>query len=155
MARQNSLRPTPGATHSHKRVGRGNGSGHGNFSGRGMKGQKSRSGYKMSPGFEGGQLPLIRRMPRKRGFTNNFRQEYAVVNLGSLNIFAPGTEVGREQLIEAGLVRSRTYPVKVLAGGEISRPLNIKAARFSAAARAKIEAAGGQAEEGEIAPAAG
>jgi large subunit ribosomal protein L15 len=129
-------------------VGRGNGSGHGTYSGRGCKGQKSRAGNaKWRPGFEGGQLPLIKRLPRKRGFTNIFRTEYRTVSLGSLNTFAAGSEVTPEKLVAAGLLSSRRGPVKVLAGGEIDRPLTVKANRFSASARAKIEAAGGSVEE--------
>jgi large subunit ribosomal protein L15 len=132
-------------------VGRGNSSGHGTYSGRGLKGQKSRSGNKVRPGFEGGQLPLIKRLPRKRGFTNIFRTEYSIVNLGRLNIFAPGSEVTPEKLLSAGLVKSLRRPIKILANGEISQPITIKANKFSAAAKAKIEAAGGKVEEVEYA----
>jgi large subunit ribosomal protein L15 len=131
-------------------VGRGNGSGHGTYSGRGCKGQKARAGNnKMRPGFEGGQLPLIKRLPRKRGFTNIFRVEYATVSVGGLNAFESGSEVTPESMLAAGLIDSLKKPVKILADGEIDRPLTIKAAKFSAAARAKIEAAGGKAEEAE------
>jgi large subunit ribosomal protein L15 len=128
-------------------VGRGNGSGHGTYSGRGSKGQKSRSGYSRKPGFEGGQLPLIKRLPRKRGFTNIFRTEYSVVNIGKLNMFEAGSEVTPESLMAAGVVKSLRQPIKILADGNISRPLVVKANKFSAAAKAKIEAAGGRAEE--------
>jgi len=128
-------------------VGRGDGSGHGSYSGKGSKGQKSRAGAKIRPGFEGGQLPLIQRLPRKRGFTNIFRIEFCVVNVGELSGFAAGTEVTPEALKAAGLVKSLQQPVKVLAGGEITQALVVKADRFSAAAKAKIEAAGGKAEE--------
>ena len=145
--RQNELSPAPGSKKKRKRVGRGNGSGHGTYSGRGSKGQKSRSGFKMKPGFEGGQLPLIRRLPRKRGFTNIFRVEYSVVNLDKLSLFEVGSEVTPERLLAAGVVKSLRYPVKILAGGDISFPLSVKADKFSAAARAKIEAAGGTVEE--------
>ncbi len=145
--RQNELSPAPGSKKKRKRVGRGNGSGHGTYSGRGSKGQKSRSGFKMKPGFEGGQLPLIRRLPRKRGFTNIFRVEYSVVNLDKLSLFEVGSEVTPERLLAAGVVKSLRYPVKILAGGDISYPLSVKADKFSAAARAKIEAAGGTVEE--------
>jgi large subunit ribosomal protein L15 len=101
----------------------------------------------MKPGFEGGQLPLIKRLPRKRGFTNIFRIEYSVVNLTRLNVFEPESEVDPEKLVAAGIVRSLRRPVKVLGEGNIDRPLSVKAHKFSAAARAKIEAAGGTAEE--------
>ncbi len=145
--RQDELSPAPGSKKSRKRVGRGDGSGHGTYSGRGSKGQKSRAGYKIRPGFEGGQLPLIKRLPRKRGFTNIFRIEYSVVNINQLNIFESGSEVTPEKLIAAGVVKSRRYPIKILAEGDIKYPLTVKANKFSTAARAKIEAAGGQVEE--------
>jgi len=112
-----------------------------------MKGQKSRAGHKMSPGFEGGQLPLIRRLPRKRGFTNIFRAQYSTVNLSKLSIFEAGSEVTPEKLLEIGAVKSLAHPIKILAGGKISRPLVVKANRFSAAAKQAIESAGGETEE--------
>jgi len=105
----------------------------------------------MRPGFEGGQLPLIKRLPRKRGFTNIFRVEYSTVNLDKLNIFESGSEVTPEKLVEASLIKSLRYPVKILADGELSHPLLVKANKFSASAKAKIEAAGGKAEEVEYA----
>ncbi len=145
--RQDELSPAPGSKRSRKRVGRGNGSGHGTYSGRGCKGQKSRSGYKMRPGFEGGQLPLIKRLPRKRGFVNIFRKEYSVVNLGKLSAFESGSEVTPERLAAAGLVKSLRHPIKILAEGNIEHPLVVRANKFSAAAKAKIEAAGGKVEE--------
>jgi large subunit ribosomal protein L15 len=145
--RQDELSPAPGSRKSRKRVGRGDGSGYGTYSGRGSKGQKSRSGYKMRPGFEGGQLPLIKRLPRKRGFVNIFRVEYNVVNLNRLNIFEPGSEVTPEGLVAAGLVKSLRHPIKILAEGDINHPLIVRANKFSAAAKAKIEAAGGKVEE--------
>ncbi len=145
--RQDELSPAPGSKRSRKRVGRGDGSGHGTYSGRGCKGQKSRAGYKMRPGFEGGQLPLIKRLPRKRGFVNIFRKEYSVVNLGELNAFESGSEVTPERLAAAGLVKSLRHPIKILAEGDIAHPLVVRANKFSAAAKAKIEAAGGTVEE--------
>ena len=145
--RQDELSPAPGSKKQRKRVGRGNGSGHGTYSGRGCKGQKSRSGHRMRPGFEGGQLPLIKRLPQKRGFVNIFRTEYTIVNLDKLNIFESGSEVTPEKLIAMGIVKSQRYPIKILANGDIDRPLVIKVNKFSAEAKAKIEAAGGQAEE--------
>jgi large subunit ribosomal protein L15 len=143
----NELSSAPGSRKSAKRVGRGNGSGHGTYSGRGCKGEKARSGFKIRPGFEGGQLPIIKRLPAKRGFTNIFKTEYSVVNTDSLNVFESGTEVTLEKLQSAGLVKSLRHPVKILAAGDISRPLNVKAHKFSTAAKAKIEAAGGSVEE--------
>ncbi len=144
---QEKLSPSPGAKKARKRVGRGDGSGRGTYSGRGCKGQKSRAGYKMRPGFEGGQLPLIKRLPEKRGFVNIFRTEYSTVNLGKLGVFEPGSEVTPEKLVAAGVVKSLKRPIKILAAGELEHPLVIKANKFSAAAKAKIEAAGGKAEE--------
>ena len=145
--RLNELSPAPGSKKSRKRVGRGDGSGHGTYSGRGCKGQKSRSGHRMRPGFEGGQLPLIKRLPQKRGFTNIFRTEYSIVNISKLNIFESGSEVTPEKLVATRIVKSLRHPIKILADGDINRPLVVKANKFSAAAKAKIEAAGGQAEE--------
>ena len=145
--RQDTLSPPPGSKRKRKRVGRGDGSGHGTYSGRGSKGQKSRSGYKTRPGFEGGQLPLIKRLPQKRGFVNIFRIEYSVINLNKLSMFESGSEVTPERLVAAGLVKSLRHPVKILAEGDINHPLLVKAHKFSTAAKAKIEAAGGRVEE--------
>jgi len=145
--RQDELSPAPGSKQRRKRVGRGDGSGHGTYSGRGCKGQKSRSGHRMRPGFEGGQLSLIKRLPQKRGFTNIFRTEYSIVNISKLSIFESGSEVTPEKLVAARIVKSLRHPIKILADGDINRPLVVKANKFSAAAKAKIEAAGGQAEE--------
>ncbi|MBA7484778.1 50S ribosomal protein L15 [subsurface metagenome] len=145
--RQDELSPAPGSRRDAKRVGRGDGSGHGTYSGRGCKGQKSRSGYRIRPGFEGGQLPLIKRLPRKRGFVNIFRTEYSIVKLGTLNMFESGSEVTPEILVATGVIKSLQRPVKILADGELNHPLVVRANKFSAAAKAKIEAAGGKAEE--------
>jgi large subunit ribosomal protein L15 len=147
LVRQDNIVPAPGSRRAAKRVGRGNGSGHGTYSGRGCKGQKSRAGYKMRPGFEGGQLPLIKRLPRKRGFTNIFRTEYSTVNTERLNVFDSGSEVTPETMLAAGIIKSLENPVKVLGNGDIDRPLKVKAHKFSASAKAKIEAAGGTIEE--------
>jgi len=144
---QEKISPPPGSRRTRKRVGRGDGSGRGTYSGRGSKGQKSRAGYKMRPGFEGGQLPLIKRLPEKRGFHNPFRTEYSTVKVGQLGVFEPESEVTLEKLVAAGIIKSPRQPIKILAGGEISHPLVVKANKFSAAAKAKIEAAGGKAEE--------
>ena len=149
MVRQNSIAPAPGSKKNRKRVGRGNGSGHGTYSGRGCKGQKSRAGYKMRPGFEGGQLPLIKRLPRKRGFTNIFRTEYSTVNIEQLARFDAGSEITPEMLVASGIIKSLKKPVKILANGDISHAITVKANKFSATAKAKIEAAGGKTEEVE------
>jgi large subunit ribosomal protein L15 len=137
------LSPAKGSKHSRKRVGRGPGSGLGKTAGRGEKGQKSRTGYSSRPGFEGGQMPLVRRVP-KRGFTNIFKTEYAVINVGDLAELEG--EVTPEILARHGLVRSNR-PVKVLGEGEIGKALRITANKFSKSARTKIEAAGGTCEE--------
>jgi large subunit ribosomal protein L15 len=143
--RLHDLSPADGSKSKRKRVGRGPGSGLGKTAGRGEKGQKSRSGYSKRPGFEGGQMPLVRRLP-KRGFTNIFRVEYAVINVGDLAEGSTGSEVTPESLAADGLVR-RGKPLKVLGDGEIDRAIQVKAHAFSASARAKIEAAGGACEE--------
>lgn len=145
--RQDNIAPPAGAKKARKRVGRGDASGHGNYSGRGRSGQKSRSGNRMRPGFEGGQMPLIKRLPQKRGFTNIFRKEYSIVNVDKLNIFEEGSEVTPEKLHAAGLVKNLQHPVKILANGEVGHAVTVKANKFSAAAKAKIEAAGGKVEE--------
>jgi len=146
--RQDELSPAPGSKRNRKRVGRGDSSGHGTYSGRGLKGQKSRAGRgRMRPGFEGGQLPLIKRLPQKRGFVNISRIEYSVVNVGKLNVFDDGSEVTSESLLAAGLIKSLRHPVKILGDGDISHSLTVKADKFSAAAKSKIEAAGGKTAE--------
>jgi large subunit ribosomal protein L15 len=138
------LGPAPGATHYRKRVGRGPGSGHGKTAGRGYKGQRSRTGYRHLRGFEGGQMPFHRRVP-KRGFTNIFRVEYEVVNLGALDRFEAGQKVTPAELVEARLAHGRR-PIKVLGDGEVQKALNVSAHKFSASAQAKIVAAGGRCE---------
>jgi large subunit ribosomal protein L15 len=141
------LRPPKGSKHARKRIGRGNASGHGTYSGRGLKGQKSRSGRKPKIWFEGGQTRLIKRLPRRRGFINIFRKEYSAVNLRDLERFEAGTEVTPELLKQSRVLRSLRRPVKVLAGGELTKSLTVKAHKFSATARERIEAAGGSAVE--------
>jgi large subunit ribosomal protein L15 len=133
--------------HKKKRLGRGNSSGHGTYSGRGIKGQKSRSGPDLRIGFEGGQLPLVRALSRKRGFNNRFRVEYEPINVGLLNKLAAGSTVTTESLREAGIVKSRLLPVKILGDGDLSVKLSIDVERVSASARTKIEAAGGSVTE--------
>ncbi len=145
--RQDELRPPRGAKHGRKRVGRGDSSGRGTYSGRGCKGQKSRSGGGVRLGFEGGQLPLIQRLPRKRGFTNVFRVEYSVVNVGKLGVFPSGAEVGPRELLNAGLIGTVDRPIKVLGHGDIRHPLVVTAHKFSASATEKISAAGGRTEQ--------
>ena len=143
----NNLRPPKGAKHSKKRVGRGQGSGQGKTAGRGHKGAKSRSGYKFKRGFEGGQMPLHRRVP-KRGFHNPFRVEYEVVNLDQLAAqFDAGALVTPELLHERGLVPGGGRPVKILARGEIGKALTVRAHKFSGKAAEKIAAAGGATEQ--------
>ena len=144
---QHELRAPKDAKRPRKRVGRGNGSGHGTYSGRGLNGQQSRSGYRTRPGFEGGQNPLIRRLPRRRGFTNPFRVEYTPVNLKDLSRVPADSEVTAETLREAGIVRSLRYPIKILANGELTTALTVRIHRVSSAARIKIEAAGGTVQE--------
>jgi large subunit ribosomal protein L15 len=139
------LKPPKGAKHARKRVGRGNASGKGTYSSRGLKGQKSRAGRKPRRFFEGGQTELMRRLPRKRGFTNRFRVEFTAVNIRDLARFDDGAEVTPEILKEVGLVSTLRIPVKVLGTGDIDRKLNITAHKFSKSAREKIEAAGGTA----------
>jgi large subunit ribosomal protein L15 len=142
----NNLKPAPGSKHSKKRVGRGPGSGNGKTAGRGHKGAQSRSGYSYKRGFEGGQMPLHRRVP-KRGFTNIFRVEYTVVNLDDLNErFEAGASVTPETLRAVGLVSDRTALIKVLGRGDISKALNVQAHKFSGTAAEKLAAAGGTAE---------
>jgi large subunit ribosomal protein L15 len=137
------LKPADGSTHSKKRVGRGHGTGQGTQAGRGHKGAKSRSGFKFKRGFEGGQMPLHRRIP-KRGFHNPFRVEYAVVNLDALaERFADGADVTPDAMRASGLVRDARLPIKVLARGEVSKKLSVQAHKFSGKAAEKIAAAGG------------
>jgi large subunit ribosomal protein L15 len=140
-----NLKPARGSVRSRKRVGRGPGSGLGKTSGRGEKGQKSRSGFSHREGFEGGQMPLHRRVP-KRGFTNRFRKEYAEINLERLEVFEAGTIVTPELLQERGMIKGLRDGLKVLAKGAFSKPLTVRAHRFSAKAQERIAGAGGKAE---------
>jgi large subunit ribosomal protein L15 len=141
-----NLKPAKGATRPRKRVGRGPGSGLGKTSGRGEKGQKSRSGFSMRPGFEGGQMPLHRRVP-KRGFSNAlFRKEYSEVNLEKLEIFEAGTIVTPEVLLKRGVIKKLRDGVKVLAKGDLTKALTVRAHKFSAKAQERITGLGGKAE---------
>ena len=141
-----NLSPYPGATKQRKRLGRGQGSGHGKTAGRGTKGYKARSGSSIRPGFEGGQMPLQRRLP-KRGFTNIFKKQYGIVNVKDLEGFDNDTVIDRIALIKNGLVGKKYDLVKVLGDGDISKKLTIKVDKVSSSARKKIEAAGGKVEE--------
>jgi large subunit ribosomal protein L15 len=141
-----NLAPKPASTKERKRVGRGQGSGRGRTATRGHKGSKSRSGYGTRPGFEGGQMPLQRRLP-KQGFTNIFKKEYTLVRLADLDQFDAGTRVDRETLLGAGLISKGDRFIKILANGEVSKSLIVAVDKVSAGARQKIEAAGGAVEE--------
>jgi large subunit ribosomal protein L15 len=140
-----NLKPTPGSTHSKKRLGRGVGSGTGKTAGKGHKGQNSRSGGHTRPGFEGGQTPFFKRLP-KRGFTNRFRKEYACVNVSELNRYTEGTVVTTELLLKDRLIRKELSGLKVLGNGELTVKLTVKATKFTKSASEKIEAAGGSVE---------
>lgn len=144
--RLDELAPPKGAKKQRRRVGRGLGSGRGTTAGKGTKGQKARTGGSIPPYFEGGQLPLARRLPYRRGFTNPFRREYQAVNLADLGHFPAQAVVDVQALVDAGLVQPREL-VKILGNGELTHALTVRAHRFSKTARAKIEAAGGQVDE--------
>ncbi|HFQ81355.1 MAG TPA: 50S ribosomal protein L15 [Desulfobacterales bacterium] len=146
MLTLSNLSPQPGSTKQKKRLGRGQGSGHGKTAARGENGYKSRSGSSIRPGFEGGQMPLHRRLP-KRGFTNIFKSRFAVINVDALEKFDDGAVVDRQALLEKGLIGRKYSQVKLLGNGDISKKLTIKVDRTSATARQKIEAAGGKVEE--------
>ena len=139
------LKPAVGATTAPKRLGRGTGSGLGKTSGKGHKGAKARSGGGKRPGFEGGQMPLTMRLP-KRGFTNNFRTEYVAINVDRLEVFEDGMVVTPVELIQYGIIKNVQDGVKILGNGEITKKLTVQANKFSASAKEKIEAAGGKAE---------
>jgi large subunit ribosomal protein L15 len=146
MLRLNNLSPTKGARKSRKRIGRGPGSGFGKTAGRGHKGARSRSGFTNKPGFEGGQMPLHRRLP-KRGFTNIFKKEYTLISLSQLDRFDAGTTVDREALFAAGMIGTGDASIKVLANGEITKAVTVEVDKVSRGARDKIVAAGGTVKE--------
>ncbi len=146
MLTLNNLSPAKGSRRNKKRVARGPGSGRGKTATRGHKGARSRSGYSRNPGFEGGQMPLHRRLP-KRGFTNLFKKEYAIVSLSDLESFESGATVDRTALLEAGFIRETDRFVKVLANGEINTAITLDVDKVSKGARTKIEAAGGSVKE--------
>ena len=139
------LKPAEGATSARKRLGRGIGSGLGKTSGKGHKGAKARSGGGKRPGFEGGQMPLTMRLP-KRGFTNNFRKEYVAINVSRLEVFDDGATVTPVELIEMGIIKKIGDGVKIMGDGELTKKLTVLATKFTASAKEKIEAAGGKAE---------
>lgn len=143
--RLHELKAVPGATRAPKRKGRGTATGQGKTAGRGMNGQNSRSGGGVRPGFEGGQMPLYRRIP-KRGFTNIWRKEYEIVNVETLNRFDNGTEVTPELLIAEGIVKQVKDGIKILGNGKLEKNLTVKAQKFTKSALEKIEAAGGKAQ---------
>ena len=141
----NELTKVPGSTTKAKRIGRGYGSGNGKTAGKGHKGQKARAGHGFRPGFEGGQMPLQRRIP-KRGFNNIFAEDWPAINVADLEVFENGATVDVAALADAGIVRRNTKNVKVLSNGELTKSLTVKVGAYSEAAKAKIEAAGGKAE---------
>lgn len=141
----NQLTATPGATKERKRIGRGYGSGTGKTAGKGHKGQKARAGHGMRPGFEGGQMPLQRRIP-KRGFNNIFANKIVTVNVGTLEVFENGAVVDTKVLMDSGIVKKSCDGIKILSNGTLTKSLTVKVAAFSEAAKQKIEAAGGKAE---------
>jgi|TARA_B100001142_G_scaffold237431_1_gene235979 large subunit ribosomal protein L15 len=144
---EHDLQQAEKARKNRKRVGRGDSSGNGSFSGRGMKGQKSRSGKPLRPGFEGGQLPLIKGLPMKRGFNNIFKTQYSIVNVSDLQIFPEGTEISSKTLFEHGLISTLRHPVKVLGNGELSNKITIEATKFTKTALEKLEKSGSTAKE--------
>ncbi len=147
MMKQHDLRPAEGSTKKRKRVGRGTGSGKGKTATRGTKGQRARTGVGLRIGFEGGQLPLSKRLPKLRGFKNRFKVEYTPVNLDALErLFAPGAQVTPAALAEVGLLGDTKAPVVILARGEVSKPLHVQTHRVSETAKGKLEAAGGSVE---------
>ena len=143
--RLHELSPVLGSKKESKRVGRGHGSGQGKTSGKGHKGQKARSGYSRRAGFEGGQMPLQRRVP-KRGFNNIFAKEIVAINVGSLNVFENDTVVDNDAIIKAGLIKKTGDGIKILGNGELNKNLTVKVSAYSESAKQKIEAAGGKAE---------
>ena len=139
------LSPADGSKRDVKRIGRGHGSGQGKTAGKGHKGQKARSGGGVRPGFEGGQMPLQRRIP-KRGFNNSFAKKIVAVNVGSLNVFEDGADVDAQALINAGIIKKEYDGIKILSNGKLTKKLNVKASAFSESAKQKIEEVGGKAE---------
>ena len=144
---QHTLKPSKGARRPAQRVGRGDSAGQGSTCGRGQKGQNSRAAKGPRPGFEGGQLPIIKGLPMRRGFTNNFKTQFAIVDLGTLDRFDAGERITPQALLQRGYLQDLKLPIKVLGDGELSKPVTVVAHRFTRSAREKIAAAGGQTEE--------
>ena len=144
---EHQLTSPKGARRAKKRIGRGNAAGGGTYAGRGMKGQKSRSGFGLIPGFEGGQLRLVKGLPMNRGFNNKFKTYYSLIKLEDLDQFADGEHITPESLQARGLLRNQRSPIKILGNGEVSKSLTVAAHKFTQSAREKIEAAGGMVEE--------
>ena len=144
---EHDLQQAEKARKNRKRAGRGDSSGNGSYSGRGMKGQKSRSGKPLRPGFEGGQLPLIKGLPMKRGFNNIFKTQYSIVNVSDLQMFPEGTEISNKTLFEHGLISTLRHPVKVLGNGELSNKITIEATKFTKTALEKLEKSGSTSKE--------
>lgn len=144
---EHQITPPKGARRARKRIGRGNAAGGGTYGGRGLKGQKSRSGFGLIPGFEGGQLRLVKGLPMTRGFNNKFKTYYALIKLEDLDPFAAGERITPEALLARGLLRNQRSPIKILGNGEVSKSLTVAAHKFTQSAREKIEAAGGTVEE--------
>ena len=144
---EHQVAPHPGSRKKRKRVGRGDAAGQGSTAGRGMKGQKSRSGPGPKPGFEGGQLPLIKGLPMKRGFTNRFKTYYSLVKLTTLDAFEAGDFINPEKLVQRGFLRNLNQPVKIVGNGEITKAVVVAAHKFTRTAQEKIEAADGRVEE--------
>ena len=144
---EHQLTPPKGARRARKRIGRGNAAGGGTYAGRGLKGQKSRSGFGLIPGFEGGQLRLIKGLPMTRGFNNKFKTYYSLIKLEDLDQFSAGERITPDLLQARGLLRNQRSPIKILGNGEVSKSLTVAAHKFTQSAREKIEAAGGPVEE--------
>ena len=144
---EHQITPPKGARRARKRIGRGNAAGGGTYAGRGLKGQKSRSGFGLIPGFEGGQLRLIKGLPMTRGFNNKFKTYYSLIKLEDLDQFAAGERITPDSLQARGLLRNQRSPIKILGNGEVSKSLTVAAHKFTQSAREKIEAAGGTVEE--------
>ncbi|MFB3097459.1 MAG: 50S ribosomal protein L15 [Dehalococcoidia bacterium] len=144
---EHQLTPPKGARRARKRIGRGNAAGGGTYAGRGLKGQKSRSGFGLIPGFEGGQLRLIKGLPMTRGFNNKFKTYYSLIKLEDLDQFSAGERITPDSLQARGLLRNQRSPIKILGNGEVSKSLTVAAHKFTQSAREKIEAAGGTVEE--------
>lgn len=144
---EHQLTPPKGARRARKRIGRGNAAGGGTYAGRGLKGQKSRSGFGLIPGFEGGQLRLIKGLPMTRGFNNKFKTYYSLIKLEDLDQFSAGERITPDSLQARGLIRNQRSPIKILGNGEVSKSLTVAVHKFTQSAREKIEAAGGTVEE--------